>query len=140
MLDKNQGIVYNISSAKLLSFTLKYTILIKAMVFMNTLEKNLKFSILFEIYGKLLTKKQQEIFSLYYDEDLSLSEIAENCNITRQAVLDSIRKSEKNLIDFENKLEIISKKERIQGLINKINSQSDKNQLLITIESIKKLL
>ncbi|NLJ15950.1 MAG: DNA-binding protein [Clostridiales bacterium] len=109
-------------------------------MFMNTLEKNLKFSILFEIYGKLLTKKQQEIFSLYYDEDLSLSEIAENCNITRQAVLDSIRKSEKNLIDFENKLEIISKKERIQGLINKINSQSDKNQLLITIESIKKLL
>lgn len=140
MLDKNQGIVYNISSAKLLSFTLKYTILIKAMVFMNTLEKNLRFSILFEIYGNLLTKKQQEIFSLYYDEDLSLSEIAENCNITRQAVLDSIRKSEKNLIDFENKLEIISKKERIQGLINKINSQSDKNQLLITIESIKKLL
>ena len=60
------------------------------------MEKNVKVSILCQIYGKLLTKKQYEIITDYYDNDLSLSEIAENNKITRQAVRDIIKKSEKN--------------------------------------------
>lgn len=59
------------------------------------MEKNVKVSILCQIYGKLLTKKQFEIITDYYDNDLSLSEIAENNQITRQAVRDIIKKIRK---------------------------------------------
>ena len=58
------------------------------------MEKNVKVSMLCQIYGNLLTKKQLSILEDYYNQDLSLSEIAENKNITRQAVRDIIKKGE----------------------------------------------
>ena len=58
------------------------------------MEKKVEVSILCQIYGKLLTKKQFEFIDYYYNNDLSLSEIAENNNITRQAVRDVIKKGE----------------------------------------------
>ena len=61
------------------------------------MEKNVKMSILCEIYGKLLTDKQYEIINDYYNNDLSLTEIAENNHITRQAVRDIIKKGESKL-------------------------------------------
>ena len=61
------------------------------------MEKNVKISMLNEIYGKLLTQKQNEILDDYYNQDLSLSEIAENNQITRQAVRDILQKAEKKL-------------------------------------------
>ena len=60
------------------------------------MEKNVQISILCQLYGKLLTNKQYEFLDDYYNNDLSLSEIAENNNITRQAVRDIIKKGEKN--------------------------------------------
>jgi len=68
------------------------------------MEKNVKISILCEIYGKLLTKKQFDIIDNYYNKDLSLSEIAENEGISRQGVRDNIVKTEKKLLEFESKL------------------------------------
>jgi len=68
------------------------------------MEKNVEISMLCEIYGKLLTEKQLSILDDYYNQDLSLSEIAENRNITRQAVRDIIKKSENKLFDFEEKV------------------------------------
>ena len=59
------------------------------------MEKNVKISMLNQIYGKLLTQKQSEFINDYYNNDLSLSEIAENNHITRQAVRDNIKKGEK---------------------------------------------
>ena len=56
------------------------------------MDKNIKMSILCQIYGKLLTEKQYQVLDDYYNNDLSLSEIAENLNITRQAVRDNIKK------------------------------------------------
>ena len=56
------------------------------------MEKNVKVSMLCEVYGNLLTKKQLSILQDYYDKDLSLSEIAQNQEITRQAVRDIIKK------------------------------------------------
>ena len=61
------------------------------------MEKNIHISMLLEIYGKLLTQKQYDVVDLYYNQNLSLSEIAEEENITRQGV-------RKNLVDAENKL------------------------------------
>ena len=52
------------------------------------MEKDLRYSMLLQIYGNLLTEKQQEVVGLYYDYDLSLAEISENLGISRQAVLD----------------------------------------------------
>lgn len=68
------------------------------------MEKNVEISILCDLYGKLLTEKQYELITDYYNNDLSLSEIAENNDITRQAVRDIIKKGEKKLFEFEEKL------------------------------------
>jgi hypothetical protein len=66
--------------------------------------KNLKLVLLLDCYGELLTERQRDLAELYYNEDLSLSEIAEMRDITRQAVRDSLRHSEAILLETEQKL------------------------------------
>ena len=66
--------------------------------------KNLEVSFLLDFYGEMLTKKQHDFLVYYYDEDLSLSEIAENEGITRQGVRDAIKRAENQLFDMENRL------------------------------------
>ena len=73
------------------------------------MEKNIEISILSQIYKDILTEKQFEILDQYYNNDYSLSEIAENYNITRQAVRDNIKNGESKLYDLENKLGIMKK-------------------------------
>ena len=92
------------------------------------MEKNVKVSILCQIYGKLLTKKQFEIITDYYDNDLSLSEIAENNQITRQAVRDIIKKSEKKLYELEEELSFMEKKINYEKKINCIIEKIEKIQ------------
>lgn len=65
--------------------------------------KNLMVGSLNEVYGEFLSDKQRRIVSAYYDEDLSLAEIAENEDITRQAVLDSIKRASDKLSNLEEK-------------------------------------
>ena len=93
------------------------------------MDKNVKVSILWQIYGKLLTDKQYEIINDYYNNDLSLSEIAENNNITRQAVRDVIKKGEDKLFEFEEKLLIMKKmlkqEKQIQQIIEELNNITD---------------
>ena len=67
------------------------------------MEKNVQIGMLLDIYGKVLTEKQQDILDLYYNNNLSLAEIAEEVGITRQAVRDSIVKGEKKLFRFRRK-------------------------------------
>ena len=67
------------------------------------MEKNVQIGILCDIYGELLTEKQKDILDLYYNNNLSLAEIAEEMNITRQAVKDSIAKGEKRLFRIRRK-------------------------------------
>lgn len=67
------------------------------------MDKNVKIGLLCDIYGELLTEKQQNVLDLYYNENLSLAEIAEEVHITRQAVKDSIVKGEKRLFRFRRK-------------------------------------
>lgn len=66
--------------------------------------KNLEVSFLLDFYGEMLTKKQHDFLVYYYDEDLSLSEIAENEGITRQGVRDAIKRAESQLFEMENRL------------------------------------
>lgn len=63
--------------------------------------------LLYDFYGKLLTPKQQEVMQLYYEQDLSLSEIAEELKITRQAVYDILKRSEQSLEKYEKKLGLL---------------------------------
>lgn len=66
-------------------------------------------SMLFDYYGELLTEKQRELFDLYYNEDLSLAEIAEHVGISRQGVRDAIVRSESVLRETEDRLGLVKK-------------------------------
>ncbi len=66
--------------------------------------KDLEISFLLDFYGDMLTEKQREVIEFYYNEDLSLSEIADNEGITRQGVRDSIKRAEAQLLDMEQRL------------------------------------
>ena len=66
--------------------------------------KNMEIAFLFDFYGEMLTEKQRDVIELYYEDDLSLSEIAENEGITRQGVRDSIKRAETQLLEMEERL------------------------------------
>lgn len=68
------------------------------------LEKNYYINLLFDFYGPLLTKKQHDYIKLYYVDDYSLGEISENFNVSRQAVYDNIKRTEKTLEAYEDKI------------------------------------
>ena len=102
------------------------------------MEDKVRISILLEIYGKLLTKKQYEFMDLYYNQDLSLSEIGDNEDITRQAVRTILVKSKKKLEEYEKQLKFMQKEEKIKEEIHNLESTNiDKMQKKIT-ERIKK--
>ncbi len=71
--------------------------------------KPLEMSLLFDFYGETLTEKQRELFDLYYNEDLSLAEIAEHAGITRQGVRDSVKRAEHALHEMEQKLGLVAR-------------------------------
>lgn len=111
------------------------------------MEKNVKISILLDIYGKMLTEKQYKLLDDYYNNDLSLSEIAENENITRQAVRDNLKKGENNLFEYEEKLGFMKKtivqEEKIASIlseISKIENKSSDKEIAKILENVKNKL
>ena len=72
-------------------------------------EKNLQLAELIDVYATLLSERQQRVLDLYYNQDLSLGEIAEDVGISRQGVRDSIKKAEKELFFFESKLHLVAR-------------------------------
>jgi len=97
-------------------------------------EKFIEIAMLYDFYGKLLSLKQQKIIELYYLEDLSLSEIGENLEISRQGVHDTLKRSEKALYAYEEKLKLIDKfelnKQRAERILFEANKlQSDKKDV-----------
>ena len=106
------------------------------------MEEKIKIGILFGIYGKLLTEKQYELLNDYYNNDLSLSEIAENNNITRQAVNDVINKGKNKLIEIEEKLAFMKKmlNQEIKLIINELKNAENKTLKKEQIQDIQKRL
>ena len=111
------------------------------------MEKKVEVSMLLQIYGELLTEKQYRVIDYYYNEDLSLSEIAENEEITRQGVRDIIKKGEKKLFEYEEKLlfmkKTINQEQKIQQVLwnlTKIQKDSSDKQVNSILEEIKKEL
>lgn len=80
---------------------------------MSRLDKN----ILFDYYGALLSNKQRECFDLYYNEDLSLSEIAELQGISRQGAWDNIKHAEEKLREIEEKTGLIARVTELESLL-----------------------
>ena len=89
------------------------------------MSKNLQMTVLLDFYGQLLTPKQRDVMELYYYEDLSLAEIAEHENITRQGVHDFIKRSETLLTEFEQKLMLADRFSRLNQSLDEIKSISE---------------
>lgn len=111
------------------------------------LDNSIEISILLETYGKLLTQKQFNLLNDYYNNDLSLAEIAENENITRQAVRDNLKKGERKLFDYEEKLQIMKKnrmqEEQIAMILSEISSlteESTDTEIASVLEDVKSKL
>ena len=94
--------------------------------------KDLKISLLFDCYGELLNDKQREIFDCYYNEDFSLSEVAENFGITRQGVRDFVKRTEQQLLQ----LGLFKKTEELKVLSKKAqNNKAALNELFDFIDN-----
>ena len=109
------------------------------------MDKKIEISMLWQIYGALLTEKQKEYIDYYYNEDLSLAEIAQNDGITRQGVRDIIKKGEKKLFEYEEKLLFMKKTmnqekqiENILAQLNKIHEDSSDEKVNNILEEVKK--
>lgn len=71
------------------------------------IENIAKESLLYDFYGELLTARQRDVMKLYHEENLSLSEIADEYGISRQGVHDALKSAEKSLLEYEEKLGLI---------------------------------
>ena len=81
-----------------------------------------RMALLYDFYGDVLTERQKEFYDLYYNEDLSLAEIAENNGITRQGVRDSIKRAESTLLEMEERLGLARKFRDYQRKLEQITS------------------
>lgn len=87
--------------------------------------KDLSVTILLDVYGQLLTEKQRFAVDMYYNEDLSLAEIAEEIDISRQGVRDSIKQGERHLLDYEEKLGVVKRFLNIKSQLEKLDALLD---------------
>ncbi len=84
-----------------------------------------RMTMLFDFYGELLTQRQKELFDLYYNEDLSLAEIAENEGISRQGVRDVIVRAEAAMQEIEDKTGLIRRFEQMRGHLDAIENAAE---------------
>lgn len=85
-----------------------------------------RMAMLFDFYGDLLTDRQKEFYDLYYNEDLSLAEIAENYGISRQGVRDVIVRAEAAMTEIEDKTHLIRRFFRMQQELAAIDAAADR--------------
>ena len=86
--------------------------------------KNLDFVLLLDCYGSFLTEKQRELLEGYYNEDLSLSELAEPLGISRQAVHDSIHRGERRLEELEAQMGVAARMQAARAVFREIETLS----------------
>ena len=147
-IDRVLEIAYNVCKVILL-----YTDGIGA----DIMSKDFNRAVLLDFYGDVLTEKQRDVVDLYYNEDMSLGEIAEHSGITRQGVRDSIKRAEMIMMELEEKLGFVArynsfleKVEQIKKSVQVIDIQNDKyfyspqikkcsKEILETVDDLLKL-
>lgn len=100
------------------------------------LDETILYSSLYNIYGELLTQKQQQIFDSYVFNNLSLAEIAENFQISRQAVLDSVNKSCKQLKKYEQVLKVYKNNNRVKMFLEDLKENTGNQTIIKRIDDL----
>jgi len=110
------------------------------------LEKTNQVNLLFDFYASLLKGKQREYLELYYLDDLSLSEIAELHEVSRQAVYDHIKRAEKQLFEYDQKLRLADRHEqrmnvlnRMRELVNKLADSEARDELNTLLHQLSEM-
>lgn len=104
-------------------------------------------SLLYDFYGQLLTKRQREVMELYHEENLSLSEIADEFSISRQGVHDTLKNAEKALHKYEEKLGLVQKFQKsvqaiqkIDGIIEELAAESKEEKVTGKLHDIRAII
>jgi predicted DNA-binding protein YlxM (UPF0122 family) len=97
--------------------------------------KDFHISLLLDYYGPMLTEKQRELLGCYYNDDLSLAEIAQNESITRQGVRDSIKRAEASLTAMEEKLHFAARVRRLENALESIRAATDSTEIIEIIDN-----
>lgn len=84
------------------------------------IEDKLRITLLYDFYQNLLTLKQQQILTMYFENDLTMQEIADNLNISKAAVNDQIKRSAKILEDYESKLNLVLRYNKRKQIYQKL--------------------
>lgn len=103
------------------------------------MEKLVQVARLFDTYGSLLNEKQKDVINCYYNEDLSLNEIAENNNKSKQAISDMIQRSVDKLFEFEDELSLIKKKNQLRedlSLLRELIESSNQSEAINMIDEM----
>lgn len=108
------------------------------------LDKLEQIILLKDFYGPLLTARQQEVLNLHYEQDWSLSEIASQYNITRQAVHDLLKRSERSLLEYEERLHLVKRFQDTQAQIEEVyrllnDSQADRDTIRRAVEILRQV-
>lgn len=103
------------------------------------MEKLVQVARLFDTYGSLLNEKQKDVINCYYNEDLSLNEIAQNNNKSKQAISDMIQRSVDKLFEFENELSLVKKKNQLRedlSLLRELIESSNQSEAMDMIDEM----
>ena len=108
------------------------------------MSKDLNLAILVDLYRPLLTEKQQETLEMYYDSDLSLGEISEETGITRQGVMNCVKKCEARLIELEEKMGLAKKLEVLENELGRLEAilrqETEKGELTEAVKEQLKII
>lgn len=92
--------------------------------------KNMEIALLFDFYGEMLTEKQRAAVEMYYEDDLSLAEIAEEQEITRQGVRDAVKRAEAQMLEMEDRLHLARRFREMQEQIDQIGRAAREIEVL----------
>ena len=103
----------------------------------------LQLTLLYDFYGELLTEKQKQVYEMHYQNDLSLSEIGEELSISRQAVRDQLKRTEKILFGYEEKLQLVARfqeeKKAVQEMKHIMEGLEKKNLDASLVKALSKM-